>query len=107
MSAADPEPSTTDGTDRLRASGPADPAEAIVESLDGEPPDAATDAGIVGTDQRPAPSVERRLGDFTTTPAILRLVPLALLIGALGAGVSLALLDMIGFFTNLFYYQRL
>ena len=29
------------------------------------------------------------------------------LVGALGAGISLALLDMIGFFTNLFYYQRL
>ena len=47
------------------------------------------------------------LGDFTTTPAILPLVPLAVVIGALGAGISLALLDMIGFFTNLFYYQRL
>ena len=47
------------------------------------------------------------LGDFTTTPSILRLVPLAILIGVLGAGISLALLDMIGFFTNLFYYQRL
>jgi len=49
----------------------------------------------------------RSLGDFTTTPAILRLVPLAVVVGALGAGVSLALLDMIGFFTNLFYYQRI
>jgi chloride channel protein, CIC family len=50
---------------------------------------------------------ERALGDFTTTPAILRLVPLAVAIGVLGAGISLALLDMIGFFTNLFYFQRL
>jgi hypothetical protein len=32
---------------------------------------------------------------------------LAIVIGVLGAGVSLALLDMIGFFTNLFYFQRL
>lgn len=47
------------------------------------------------------------LGDFTTAPSILRLVPLAVLIGVLGAGISLALLDMIGFFTNLFYYQRI
>src|SRR5665213_4350356 len=47
------------------------------------------------------------LGDFTTTPSILPLVPLAVLIGVLGAGISLALLDMIGFFTNLFYFQRL
>ena len=52
-------------------------------------------------------TAERALGDFTTTPAILRLVPLAVLIGVLGAGISLALLDMIGFFTNLFYFQRL
>jgi CIC family chloride channel protein len=47
------------------------------------------------------------LGDFTASPSLLRLVPLALLIGALAAGISLALLDMIGFFTNLFYFQRL
>jgi chloride channel protein, CIC family len=50
---------------------------------------------------------ERSLGDFTTTPTLLWLVPLALAVGALGAGVSLVLLDMIGFFTNLFYYQRI
>jgi CIC family chloride channel protein len=50
---------------------------------------------------------QRALGDFTTTPSILGLVPLAIVIGILGAGVSLALLDMIGFFTNLFYFQRL
>jgi chloride channel protein, CIC family len=48
-----------------------------------------------------------RLADFTTTPSILRLVPLALAIGVIGAAVSLALLDMIGLFTNLFYFQRL
>jgi chloride channel protein, CIC family len=46
-------------------------------------------------------------GDFTATWALLRLVPLALLIGGLSAGISLALLDMIGFFTNLFYYHRI
>lgn len=49
---------------------------------------------------------QRALGDFTTTPSILALVPLAIVIGVLGAGLSLALLDMIGFFTNLFYFQR-
>jgi H+/Cl- antiporter ClcA len=54
-----------------------------------------------------APGPERTLGDFTTTPAILRLVPLAILIGALATGIALALLDMIGFLTNLLYYQRL
>ena len=60
----------------------------------------------VPIDAHPMPP-SGRSGDFTTTAAILRLVPLALLIGVLGAGISLALLDMIGFFTNLFYFQRL
>lgn len=52
-------------------------------------------------------SPEATLGDFTTTPAVLWLVPLAIVIGVLGAGISLALLDMIGFFTNLVYFQRI
>jgi hypothetical protein len=81
--------------------------------------DAADDSGVSdispgtadtprpGRDRRSHDSPERALGDFTTTPAILPLVPLAVLIGVLGAGISLALLDMIGFFTNLFYFQRL
>ena len=67
----------------------------------------ADDATYLGSDRRPRDTSERALGDFTTTPAILRLVPLAIGVGALAAGISLALLDMIGFFTNLFYYQRL
>ncbi|HEY1650826.1 MAG TPA: chloride channel protein [Acidimicrobiales bacterium] len=64
-------------------------------------------AAVVGPDLRPEGMAERALGDFTTTPAILRLVPLAILIGALSAGIALVLLDMIGFLTNLLYYQRL
>ncbi|HEY6474788.1 MAG TPA: chloride channel protein [Acidimicrobiales bacterium] len=64
-------------------------------------------SGVVGPDLRPPGAAERTLGDFTTTPAILRLVPLALLIGALSAGIALVLLDMIGFLTNLLYYQRI
>lgn len=70
-------------------------------------PTATDDRGVVGRDHRPPAGRERALGDFTTGPDVLLLVPLALAIGALGAGVSLALLDMIGFFTNLIYYQRL
>jgi CIC family chloride channel protein len=66
-----------------------------------------SDGTFPGPDRPSQDVAERALGDFTTTPAILRLVPLALAVGALGAGISLALLDMIGFFTNLFYYQRL
>jgi CIC family chloride channel protein len=69
-------------------------------------PDGTT-AGYLGSDKRPKDTPERALGDFTTTPPVLRLVPLALLVGALGAGISLALLDMIGFLTNLLYYTRL
>ena len=65
------------------------------------------DPALFGNDHRRADTSERALGDFTTTPAILQLVPLAILIGVIGAGISLALLSMIGFFTNLFYYQRL
>jgi H+/Cl- antiporter ClcA len=52
-------------------------------------------------------SAEHGLGDFTATPELLRLVPLALIIGVLSAGVSLLLLDMIGFVTNLVYFHRL
>ncbi len=69
--------------------------------------DHSADATYIGPDQRPQDTTERALGDFTTTTAILRLVPLAVAIGVLGAGISLALLSMIGFFTNLFYYQRI
>ncbi|MHB1469864.1 MAG: chloride channel protein, partial [Solirubrobacteraceae bacterium] len=70
-------------------------------------PTAAAEATFPGADLRRVGTSERALGDFTTTPSTLALVPLALAVGALAAGVSLALLDMIGFFTNLFYYQRI
>ena len=61
----------------------------------------------LGAERRPADTSELALGDVTATPSLLRLVPLAIAVGALAAGISLALLDMIGLFTNLFYYQRL
>ena len=83
---------------------------AIVDVDEAALPESASfpdDESLIGTDRRPRTTTERALGDFTATSAILRLVPLALLIGALGAGISLALLDMIGFFTSLLYYQRL
>lgn len=65
------------------------------------------DLTILGEERRPPEASEHALGDFTVTPAILRLIPLAIAVGVFAAGISLALLDMIGFFTNLFYYQRL
>jgi chloride channel protein, CIC family len=57
--------------------------------------------------QQRGSGAEQALGDFTADPSLLKLVPVAVAVGALAAGVSLALLDMIGFFTNLFYFQRL
>ncbi|HET6965812.1 MAG TPA: chloride channel protein [Acidimicrobiales bacterium] len=65
------------------------------------------DVTFLGVDHRSGSSAEHALGDFTARPDLLKLVPLAIAIGALGAGVALGLLDMIGLFTNLFYYQRL
>ncbi|MGD0789470.1 MAG: chloride channel protein, partial [Terracidiphilus sp.] len=49
----------------------------------------------------------RKLGDFTTTVRVLPIAGLAIAIGVVGAYVALALLRLIGLFTNLFYYQRL
>src|SRR5438874_6263485 len=46
------------------------------------------------------------LGDFTTTPRLLTVSGLAVVIGILSAFVALGLLKLIGFFTNLFFYQR-
>jgi CIC family chloride channel protein len=46
------------------------------------------------------------LGDFTTTPRVLSISALALAIGVLASFVALALLRLIGFFTNLFYFGR-
>lgn len=46
------------------------------------------------------------LGDFTTTTRLLPISALAICIGALAAFVALALLCLIGLFTNLFYFGR-
>jgi CIC family chloride channel protein len=48
----------------------------------------------------------RELGDFTTTARLLPISALALAIGLLGAVVALALLRLIGLFTNLCFFQR-
>ncbi len=47
------------------------------------------------------------LGDFTTDRRVIPISLLAIVIGCLSAGVAWALLRLIGFFTNLFYYHRL
>jgi chloride channel protein, CIC family len=47
-----------------------------------------------------------QLGDFTTTPRVVAIALLAVVIGVFSAYVALALLDLIGLFTNLFFFQR-
>jgi CIC family chloride channel protein len=46
------------------------------------------------------------LGDFTTTLRVVPISLLAMVIGVVCAFVALALLRLIGLFTNLFYYGR-
>ncbi|GER91304.1 voltage-gated clc-type chloride channel [Dictyobacter vulcani] len=47
-----------------------------------------------------------KLGDFTTSSRVVVISLLALIIGIIGAFVALALLKLIGIFTNLFFFQR-
>jgi H+/Cl- antiporter ClcA len=47
-----------------------------------------------------------RRGDFTADPRVLTLTAMAALIGVMSAFVALALVKLIGLFTNLFYYHR-
>ncbi|HZR24354.1 MAG TPA: chloride channel protein, partial [Vicinamibacterales bacterium] len=46
------------------------------------------------------------LGDFTTTKRVLPISALAIVIGIFAAYVAAALMKLIGFFTNLFFFQR-
>jgi len=46
------------------------------------------------------------LGDFTTTRRVIPISILAIIIGGIAAFVALALLRLIGLFTNLIFYQR-
>lgn len=52
------------------------------------------------------PSRRRELGDFTTSTQVIFLSAVAIAIGVVGAFVALALLRLIGVFTNLFFFQR-
>jgi H+/Cl- antiporter ClcA/CBS domain-containing protein len=47
-----------------------------------------------------------KLGDFTTTRRVLWISSLAVAIGLASAYIAMALLKLIGLFTNLFFYQR-
>jgi CIC family chloride channel protein len=55
----------------------------------------------------PGKTISNELGDFTTTPRLLKISALALGMGAIGAFVALGLLKLISLFTNLFFYQTL
>jgi H+/Cl- antiporter ClcA/CBS domain-containing protein len=46
------------------------------------------------------------LGDFTITPRVLSISCLAVVIGLVSAFIAMALLKLIGLFTNLFFFQR-
>jgi chloride channel protein, CIC family len=50
--------------------------------------------------------IAESLGDFTATPQLLIISLFAIVIGVISAYVALALLNLIGFFTNLFFFQR-
>lgn len=61
---------------------------------------------------RPQPHLETVFsadepGDFTTTWRVLPISGLAIVIGVVSAYVAVALLRLIGFFTNLFFYGRI
>jgi H+/Cl- antiporter ClcA len=51
-------------------------------------------------------SALRALGDFTANARLLLLSSVAILIGIVSAYVAVALLALINFFTNLFFFQR-
>jgi len=51
-------------------------------------------------------TVLSELGDFTATPRVLTISAIAIGIGFVASYVALALLRLIGLFTNLFFYQR-
>jgi H+/Cl- antiporter ClcA/CBS domain-containing protein len=64
------------------------------------------------TDSSSQPKIQKaagrheELGDFSTTLRVLPISALAVIIGAICAFVALALLRLIGLFTNLFYFGR-
>jgi CIC family chloride channel protein len=73
-----------------------------------------TDSEKINTEKRPdtrgfEPTQEEvpgELGDFSTTWRVIPISLLAIFIGGVSAFVALALLRLIGLFTNLFFYQR-
>lgn len=62
---------------------------------------------IIGSDFRKRGEEERKRGDFTTQFSILKLIPVTILVGAAGAVIALLLVWLIGFITNILYYQQI
>src|SRR5215472_3338736 len=62
--------------------------------------------GVVWMKPENGKARNEELGDFTTTWRVLPISLLAIVIGVLCAYVALALLRLIGLFTNLFYFGR-
>ena len=60
---------------------------------------------IIGRDYRPPGGREKERADFTTNSSIFRLIPLTIIVGVMGALVALVLVWLIGFITNILYYQ--
>ena len=54
----------------------------------------------------PAHDLAEELADFSATPRLLLIGACAAAIGIVAAGVAVVLLALIGFFTNLFFFQR-
>ncbi|MBS1629648.1 MAG: chloride channel protein [Bacteroidetes bacterium] len=54
----------------------------------------------------PATGVARKLSDFTTTRSILKLVPIAIIVGIFGALIAIVLIDLIALISNYLYYQH-
>src|SRR5260370_36775195 len=52
------------------------------------------------------PQVDDRLGDYTADARLITLSVMAALVGVISAFVALALVRMIGLFTNLAYFHR-
>src|SRR5579863_2140178 len=61
---------------------------------------------MAATEVKRMERASNKLGDFTVTPRTIAISGLAVVIGAVSAFVALALLRLIGLFTNLFFFQR-
>jgi H+/Cl- antiporter ClcA/predicted transcriptional regulator len=59
------------------------------------------------TNNPDARDIAEELADFTATPRLLLIAAFAVVIGVVGAFVALGLLDLIGFFTNFFFFHRI